>query len=162
MADLSARVALQWSPHDPRSSRLAVRGASGVGGEGAPVKKPDAREYRDKFRSNCTRVGLNLNLSRAMLEFLCAVSDDAWWDRARYGGYGEMNSSITTSHALKQRGLIRHRGEDRTLKLVLDEKRSFWRLTPIGELLVALLKEAGIFIQAEVAAERFAKRKGRK
>lgn len=101
-------------------------------------KTPVVEDCRAAFRASVMRTGLALVLTQPMLERLCAVACDAQSDTSLYfqalGGVRPDNS-IATGAALLKRGLI-------------DNER---RLTPIGERVVALLKEAGVFVVPDSA-----------
>lgn len=118
--------------------------------------------WRDRFKYYVMRTNFQLALSRPMLEFLCAVADDVWWDRALYrdGGGATPDNFIASSHALEKRGLIQRwtpnmiAKERRKPKSNLYEYRSGFRLTPAGELVISLLKETGLFIEHDLAIQR--------
>jgi hypothetical protein len=124
--------------------------------------------WKENFRTNTTRIGFRLQLSRPMLEYLCAVSDDVSWDRRRYGSLFYPECTLATSHALEKRGLIeRKRGREskkQAKNLALDRFQflQWWSLTPVGEAVVNMLKLGGLFIPAEAAAEKFNERRGQK
>lgn len=114
-------------------------------------------KWKDAFRSNCTRVRFVINLTRPMLEFLCAASDDVYWDRRAYGGLTFPDNWYSTEHALVKRGLI----ERKPPQLVKGYSAPPWRLTPAGVALVELLKIGGIYIEAHEAVVKMSSRKGR-
>lgn len=117
-------------------------------------------DWRDRFKSNMTRVTFTLSLTRAMLEFLCAASDDVYWDRRAFGGLGYPDNFLATEHALMRRGLlVRLPPREVTGRNISAPP---WSLTPAGVQVVQLLKVGGIYIEAEEARQRFASRKGRK
>lgn len=113
--------------------------------------------WQDRFKYFTMRANFQLALTRPMIEFLCAVADDVWWDRALYrdGGQCAPDNFIASSHALVKRGLI-----DRTPKKIvlknrkIYEYRSGYLLTPAGKLVVQLLKATGLFIEQDLAITR--------
>jgi hypothetical protein len=119
-------------------------------------KVTDSDGWQDRFRSNVTRVRFVINLTRPMMEMLCACSDDVSWDRRRFGGITFPDNWISTEHALTTRGLL----ERKPPRPVTDSSPPF-KLTPAGEALVELMKVGGIFIPAREAVERASARKGR-
>lgn len=120
-------------------------------------------DWQEKFRYYTMRTNFQLALSRPMLEFLCSVADDVWWDRAlyrsEYGGTAPDNF-IASSHALVKRGLIQPlppfllKKEQKKRKENLYEYRSGYRLTPAGKLVVELLKQTGLFAEQDTAIQR--------
>jgi hypothetical protein len=127
-------------------------------------------EWKVSLRNFSMKVGFHLSLSTSMLEMLCAVSDDVKWDRALY--YRERcvgENWISSQNSLVKRGLIRRKSEDEMMK---EKKRriimegttadfcqwSNYELTPAGELVVALIAMAGLFVEADAAIEKKAKK----
>lgn len=124
---------------------------------------PPAEPWRDNFKSSAIRVGLSLSLTRAMCEFLSAVADDVTWDRCAFGSSQAFpDNFLATSRSLEKRGLIeaktgaeREAGRHRPARTKFEIWNwSYWRLTPAGELVVGLLKLAGLFVEADVATEK--------
>lgn len=113
------------------------------------------------FLSCTTRIGFDLKLSRPMMEFLCACSDDVEWDRRRFPCLYEPDNWIATERALTKRGLLRRYSEIERKKRI-KERGATWPipycLTEIGHAVVALLKVGGLFIEAEAAREKLQKR----
>lgn len=126
-----------------------------------------AEAWRDSLKSSCVRVGFHIQLTRAMCEFLSAVADDVGWDRCKYGAASAFpNNFLATSASLVKRGLIRQKPESernkRENRMRLDDtlfEWSSWVLTPAGEHVVGLLKMAGLFVEADAAIEKKAKKK---
>jgi len=113
------------------------------------------------FLSCTTRVGFDLKLSRPMMEFLCACSDDVEWDRRRFPCLYEPDNWIATERALTKRGLLRRRTEIERKRRVKEQGTAFpipYCLTEIGHAVVAMLKVGGLFIEAEAAREKLQKR----
>lgn len=104
-------------------------------------KVPEIEDYRGAFRTSAMKTGLALVLSQPMLEMLCATADDVRWDRGLYykeNSTARPDSFIATRASLRKRGLIDN-----------DDK-----LTPIGNLVVDVLKAAGVFVPADLAIEQ--------
>jgi len=126
--------------------------------------------WQDAFKSYSTKVGFNLQLTRPMLEFLCACSDDVYWDRAAYGSIFFPDNWIATEHALMKRGLVVRKPPQ-----VVEQQRKAadklagrgnglpppWALTPAGHAVIDLLKVGGLYLSADAATKKMAARKGR-
>lgn len=117
-----------------------------------------AEEWKDKLRSFSMRIGFTINLSRAMMEFLCAVADGVEWDRMLYRqANGNRENFIVSSAALVKRGLVEHKGQEAIRKEWPNRRDDNWgewsnyKLTPAGKCIVNLLKMAGMFIEADAA-----------
>lgn len=129
-------------------------------------------DWKQKFKAASVKVGFQLNLSRSMLEYLCAVSDDVRWDRATFGDLHYPDNWIATQSSLEKRGLVEskstaereaaaqnngneitkaHRGEKDWADA---DMRNYVQLTPAGKALVALLKITGLFIVQDGALRR--------
>jgi hypothetical protein len=124
-----------------------------------------AEAWKDSFRQYSIKVGFALSLTRPMCEFLSAVADDVSWDRATYGSsLAFPDNFLATSGALTKRGLIERKADDgewqkRPAKTSYDiHSWSHWQLTPAGECVVALLKLTGMFVEADMATEKKARR----
>ena len=118
-------------------------------------------EWQERFQSNTTRVAFTLSLTQAMLEFLCACSDDVYWDRRKYRTLLYPDNWIATEHGLVRRGLVKRKPPKLVEKQRTNEfSRPPWELTPAGRAVVELLKVGGIFIEAEAARDKLSKRKG--
>lgn len=113
-------------------------------------------DWQDRFRSNVTRVRFEINLTRPMMEMLCACADDVQWDRAKFGGILFPDNWIATEFALTKRGLL----ERKPPRPVGDNTPPF-TLTPAGMAMVELMKVGGIFMPAEAALAKMRGRKGR-
>lgn len=126
--------------------------------------------WRAAFQSQAMRTSFCLSLSQPMLELLCAVADSVRWDRGMYYrqyGIAKPDSSIASSHALAKRGLIHDHPERGSVPRLRGEAAKaaergeyfpVWALTPAGEALVQLLKVTGIFIEADAAINKKARR----
>jgi hypothetical protein len=114
-------------------------------------------DWQEAFRSQMTRVTFNLTLTRAMLEFLCAASENVQWDRRAFGHLGYADNWIATERALTKRGLIQRKPPQK----VESGMPPPWELTPVGVATVEMLKVGGLYIQAQEAADKIQKRKGR-
>lgn len=122
--------------------------------------------WQDAFKSACLAVGFRLQLTRAMCEFISAVADDVSWDRAVYGSSNAFpDNFLATGRSLIKRGLIERKEGERC-----DSRRavtsydlhswSHWKLTPAGDAVVVLLKLSGLFVEADMAVEKKARRVG--
>lgn len=123
-------------------------------------------EWQDAFKSYSTRIGFNMQLTRPMLEFLCACADDVYWDRVRFGSIFFPDNWFSTEHALRKRGLVVRKPPQEVAKRSAEairgvDQRPPWELTPAGRALVELLKVGGLFIPAEQATQKMSARKGR-
>lgn len=118
--------------------------------------------WKDNFKSSSLRVGFKLGLSRAMCEFLSAVSDDAHWNSTSLGAASAApDSFIATARSLTKRGLIEEKKDAQELWKGRPHKTSFdlwswthWQLTPAGEHVVALLKLCDMYIECDIAIEK--------
>lgn len=104
-------------------------------------KTPEVVDCRAAFRDATMKTGFALVLTQPMLENLCSIADGVPSDRVLY--YKELgavrpNNFIATGAALSKRGLIDCRG----------------KLSPIGALVVGLLREAGVFAVSDAALKR--------
>lgn len=131
-------------------------------------RKQVDNSWREKFKSNTTRVSFQLVLTRPMLEFLCATADDTHWDRSAFGGSLTVPDNwSTTEHALTRRGLIRRKTLEeidamrRTKKFAELVATSNCELTPAGRAVCDLLKVGGLFLEQKEALRRMDARKGR-
>lgn len=119
-------------------------------------------DWQQRFKSTNIKVGLQLNLSRAMLEMLCAIADDVLWDRASYGDIHYPDNWVSCEAALTKRGLIERKQDaerEATRKHNIaaqawDECRSYCKLTPAGRAVVDLLKIVGLFVPADGSFKR--------
>ena len=123
-----------------------------------PIVPIAVETWKDAFKSHNVRVGLNLQLSRAMLELLCAFAEDVHWDRSAFGGLHCPDSFIATSRSLVRRGLIREDPRKlATKKNSMVRSMSLWSgstqysLTPAGRCVVDLLKSVGLFVDSDHA-----------
>ncbi len=132
----------------------------------------DLASWSDKFKRQVVTVGFNLSLTRSQLEMLSAIAQGVCWDRARYSFLSVPDNWIQPTAALVRRGLIAEKTEQE--KLAEKQQRdkdhmlgllwswSNYKLTPPGELMIELLKHAGLFEETEIAAERNAVYRQRK
>lgn len=129
-----------------------------------------APAWRDAFRAASLRTGFSVHMTQPMLEFLAAVADGVEWDRGRYPCGPGRENFIATAAALVKRGLIAARTGPKLAAYRADVKanpdgyhyRNQWALTPAGECVVRLVKLAGLYVEADAALEKKARRRGRK
>ncbi len=119
-------------------------------------------DWKSAFQGHAMRSSFCLALTQPMLEFLCATADGVHWDRRLYyrqWGIAKPDNSIASSHALEKRGLVERLHREIIRAQPLDEfnLHSHYRLTPAGEAVVAMLRVAGIFVEADAAIEKRAK-----
>lgn len=95
-----------------------------------------------------------LALTQPMLELLCATADGVHTDRHLYFpvfGAAKPNNYSISENSLVKRGLI-ERVPKHLRKIGFDEvETDHIRLTPAGEALIALLRVAGIFVEADAS-----------
>lgn len=131
------------------------------------MKKTKTERWQDDFRNSSLRTTFSLNLSRPMLEYLCATADNVTWDRGIYRNSLTPNNWLATETALQRRGLcVRKSREeidkessrlDRTdggIASLAFYEMSCCKLTPAGQQVVELLKLAGIFVEQDVATAK--------
>lgn len=111
-------------------------------------------EWADKFRHYSLRTNFHLGLTRPMLEYLCAVAQDCWWDRAIFRSGTAPDNFIASSHSLMKRGLIEESKRPRKKWSNLYEIQAAHVLTPAGEAVVKLLRITGLFIESDLAEQR--------
>lgn len=133
-------------------------------------------QWQIKFQRNTNRTCFNLLLSRTMIEYLCAVAGDVYWDRHFYNTDRQHfpDNWIATERALLERGLI---DEKPTVKAYRSAEKKHkkqgkydyydgWHikwdeacggsyhqkycLTPAGAALVELFKVAGMFVEQKI------------
>lgn len=148
--DVRQRVRLHAENHDLPVPAQAARKRDAI-------RKAPPDDYRAAFRAKVMRVGMTLHLSQAMLEYLCAVADDVIWDRLGASHLGRPDNVMATAPALEQRGLIARKPQTRS-RADIDDYAAYHVLTPLGEKLVALLKEAGIFQVSDRAHQKRARK----
>lgn len=133
-----------------------------------PLNPPP--DWQRSFQSASMRTSFCLQLTQSMLELLCAVADGVMWDRMyHFPAYGiaKPNNWIAPEQALIKRGLIWRVPVDQQPKYPLQEGfergrqglLDCLRLTPAGEAFVALLKVTGIFVKADAAIDKDARRR---
>lgn len=120
-------------------------------------------DWKSAFQGHAMRSSFCLALTQPMLEFLCATADGVHWDRKLYyrqWGGARPDSFIASGRSLVNRGLI----ERLQYSEIQDQPKSdpelyaHYRLTPAGSAVVELLKVSGIFIEADAAVTKRAKR----
>jgi len=125
-----------------------------------------AEEWREHFKKSSMRIGFNLNLSKTMLEYLCATADGVQWDRSIYPGNIHVPDNwIACQNALVKRGLIERKTDEEFAKQYpdfhrRDTPRGEWcryKLTQAGELVVGLVIMCGLFHEADAAIEKKAR-----
>ena len=121
----------------------------------------DATDWKEALRASALSVGFNLQLTKSMLQMLCAVADDVTWDRALFPGLSCPDNWIGTQASLVKRELIQKKTReeiDSEYAIRRDDNRSWewsnYRLTPAGELVVQLIKLAGVFVEADAAIRK--------
>lgn len=131
------------------------------------VQHPATKElWRESFRNFSMKIGFTLSLSKTMLEYLCAVADDAQWDRSLYWSNGHWPDNwLASQRSLEKRGLIQRKPEDAINEKMQQAFRgeregekwyewNHYELTPAGECIVTLLKIAGMFVEADAAINK--------
>jgi hypothetical protein len=130
---------------------------------GKPKTIPMPTEWRDNFKAYTLRTNFALALTRPMMEFLCAVADDVHWDRLFYGSdMSRPDCFLVSEKSLEKRGLIMRKPKSEMDKMKENRFQgnpAFSMLTPAGALVVELLKISGMFVEADAAIEKKAKRK---
>jgi hypothetical protein len=125
--------------------------------------------WKDNFKAASLRVGFKLGLTRAMCEYLSAVADGVAWNRSTLGAASpDVDNFIATARSLFKRGLIEQKPDaEKNAYLSRPTRTSYelwswthWRLTPAGECVVQLLKLCDMFVEADVAMEKKARREG--
>jgi hypothetical protein len=124
-------------------------------------------DWQQKFKSHSLSIGFKLHLSRPMLEMLCSIADDCFWDRANYGDVHFPDNFIHIEACLEKRGLIERReGAEREDVIAhnagargkgasyWEQMRHYSKLTPAGKLVVEMLKLTGMFIQQDNGLRR--------
>lgn len=126
------------------------------------IKLPGV-DWKERFRAHSLRTGFTMHLTQPMLELLCAIADDVQWDASRYNSSGLRDSIMVTAACLEKRGLIEHKREPEKLQVLKENirghERSYWQCTPGGKAVVQMLKMAGLFVEADAAVSKKAKRK---
>lgn len=142
------------SAHTPADVNVAIRNycdrhnlpwPATIGRRREIRERRNVTDWREAFRGTVMRTGLSLHITQTQLEQLCAISESVWPDR---GSMADRHFLVTCA-SLEKRGLIRKPSEGEQTK-----KGRAWLLTPIGDLLVRMLKEAGVFWEADEAILR--------
>lgn len=123
-------------------------------------------DWQEALRKSSIRFGFQIQLTKAMLEMLCAVTDDVTWDRALFPSLHCPDNMTATQASLVKRGLIMKKSvaEVAAMSLKRETDKTMWewchyKLTPAGECVVQLIKLAGIFVEADVAIKKKARLK---
>lgn len=120
-------------------------------------------DWLDNARSYAIRVGFCVWLTKAMLEFLCAVDAGVSWDRERFGSVFEPDSTKVTSASLVKRGMIQYppmRDREKIARRRIDaaggdaDLVSLARVTPFGKTVVASIKCLGLFHVSDNAVRK--------
>lgn len=130
--------------------------------------------YRQAFISSSVRHNFNLMLTGPMMEMLCAIADGVVRDREYHWAYSisQPGNWVGQVRHLIKRGLVYHvpralqpveTAEQHAKDLLEGTSQSeAYKLTPIGEKLVELLKVAGLFVKADAAIDKEARHKRRR
>lgn len=125
-----------------------------------PVTIPIANtQWADHFRSYAMKQSFNLSLSQMMIEFLCAVADNVRWDRGNVCDIHRPDNWYVAEACLIKRGLIRCKRDDpgqqekwvAQMRTSDTHRESCTELTPAGEAIVNLFRVVGIFVEADEA-----------
>lgn len=135
-------------------------------GKPNPKTIPLPDNWQSDFRSATMRTNFCLALSQAMIEMLCAIADDVEWDRGLFHTIHRPDNIFASWKALEKRGLIVRKSErqSRTVQQILRmpveqlSEYSQYKLTPAGRAVVQLLKVTGIFVEADAAIRKKARR----
>jgi len=125
-------------------------------GKNSEALRLPREEWAERLRSSVLKFGFNMNLSTAMLEFLCAVSDNVRWDRNLKSSIHAPCCWLVTEAALTKKGLVvrKVKRDDTDGPILLQ---NMCEPTPAGQHVVELIKLAGIFVEhAEAAAKKMA------
>lgn len=123
-----------------------------------------AEQWKDRFRGFSMKIGFQLSLSKAMIQFLCATADGVQWDRDLFADCHQPDNWLASEGSLTKRGLIERIPAEEYKPQHLrgcDGPRGEWsccRLTPAGQAVVGLLKLAGIFVEADAAINKKSRR----
>ncbi len=122
-----------------------------------------ADEWKTRLKNSCMAISFNLHLTKTMLEMLCAISDDVWWDRHLYWKERTVPENwIATVCALEKRGLIERKPPE-WFEENKHKKYESWEqsaqqshnvLTPAGSLVIELVKMAGMFVESDNAINK--------
>ena len=102
----------------------------------------------------------NLSLTQMMIEFLCAVADNVRWDRGNVCDIHRPDNWLVAEACLIKRGLVRCKRDDPGQQEKWAEQmrkegdrisESCVELTPAGKAVVELFKVTGIFVEADNA-----------
>lgn len=123
--------------------------------------------WLDRFKGAALRVGFQINLTRPMLEFLCAVADGVAWDRSGLGAstINCPDNWIATEHSLVKRGLVMRKPLKIRKQQLDDKDNELWETTPVeltdaGKIVVDLIKLSGVFIESDHAINKKNRTKG--
>ena len=164
----------EWTGERHHTAKKCGRCRSDLERIESPTILPAAElleQWKINLRNFSMKVGFTVSLSRAMLEYLCAVADDVQWDRSLYH-HAQQDNWIASQRSLEKRGLIVRKTEEEHAKMGLNDPRrhqenadplklyewNCWKLSPAGECVVQLVKLAGIFVEADAAINKKARR----
>lgn len=117
-------------------------------------------QWAEHFRSHVMKQSFNLSLSQTMIEFLCAVADNVRWDRGNVCDIHRPDNWYVAEACLIKRGLVRCKRDDPGQQEKWAEQmrkegdhllESCVELTPAGKAVVELFKVTGIFVEADNA-----------
>jgi len=144
----------------------------------APKRQPNLRvatettgtsptaDWQRRFQQDTVQVDFSVKrLTPRLRAFICAVADGVEWDRqAEFGGGVGAGGGTAAAAKLFRRGLIKAKCPDQAetdaraaaAAAVLAGEAEWgeftnWELTPAGTHVVALLRLAGLFMEAELA-----------
>ena len=97
------------------------------------------------FANYTTSLAFNMSLSKNMVIALAAIAGYAdRYDKKTYIALGSYDTAVTSARCLKDRGLVYSYD---------PEKPGLYKLTKAGELVIELLKEAGLIEVIQAANE---------
>jgi len=128
------------------------------------VEIPGAGDFRRAFIASSVRHNFQLTLTGPMMEMLCAIADGVVRDREYHWTFSCVTPGDFVSRAepLIKRGLVYHvprhlqslKSPAETSQGIREGRQDYYKLTPIGEALVVMLKVAGLFVKADAAIDR--------
>jgi len=135
------------------------------------LEMPGAGDFRRLFAQSSVRHNFNMTLTGPMLETLCAIADGFVRDREFHWTFSAVTPGnfVTSCEPLIKRGLVYHEQSlvrkgvlpptvPRTSEQLDSDLKSGrcvnYKLTPIGEAFVAMLKVAGLFVRCDAALAR--------
>jgi len=133
----------------------------------APATIPIQNDHwKQDFRSTTFSTKFVLHLSEPMIEMICAIADGVQWDRSDFIP-GMPDNFIATQNALVKRGLIVRKLEDERRRVLEKATKanaprheySYYELTPAGDAVVNLFKVTGVFVEADAAINKKARKR---